>query len=148
MNTSNMSSREKRIVSLSSCMLMFSAFYFADVLRNVGHYQFAGDDLRRLIWAVVAITGIEIAYHFAPPPVGVQLDPKDERDILIESKAYRNGYFAYGMTAFLVISAVVAAGFARISVTPFLIVNLLLLVMVLAELVKFGTQFLYYRQQS
>lgn len=67
---------------------------------------------------------------------------------LVELKAYRNAYFAYGTGAFLVISAVIAAGLAHISVTPFLVVNLVLLFMVLAQFVKFGTQLLYYRKQS
>jgi hypothetical protein len=80
------------------------------------------------------------------PLAGVQPEPKDERDILIESRAYRNGYFAYGTGAFLVISMAIVAGLAHISVTPFLVVNLVLLSMVLAEVVKFGAQLLYYRK--
>ncbi len=121
--------------------------YFARVLRNVGQSQFAGEALWSLIWAVVAIIGIEILCNIGPlPPVGVQPEPKDERDNLIESKAYRNGFFAFGTSAFLVISAVIAAALAHISVTPFLVVNLVLLSMVLAEFVKLATQLLYYRK--
>ena len=142
----NMSNLEKRTSWFLVMTLVIYGIYFARVLRNVGQSQFAGEALYRLIVAVVAIIGLEILYHITAPPAGVQPEPKDERDILIESKAYRNGYFAYGTGAFLVISAVIAAGLAHISVTPFLVVNLVLLFMVLAEVVKLVTQLLYYRK--
>ena len=145
-STMNMSHLEKRATWLLIDMLVIYGIYFARALRNVGQSQFAGEALYRLFGAVVMIIFIEILYHIAAPPVGVEPEPKDERDILIESKAYRNGYFAYGTGAFLVISAVIAAGLAHISVTPFLVVNLVLLFMVLAEVVKFVTQLLYYRK--
>jgi len=141
---SSMSNLGKRTVWLLIGTLMIYGTYFASVLRNAGQSQFAGEALWRLMWAVVAIIGIEILYHLAAAPAGVQPEPRDERDILIESKAYRNGYFTYGAGAFLVISAVIAAGLAHIAVTPFLMVNLVLLFMVLAEVVKFVTQLLYY----
>ncbi len=147
MNYQNMPNLGKRSLWLLMAMLIFYGPYFARVLRNVGQSHFAGEALWSLIWAVVAIIGIEILCNIGPlPPVGVQPEPKDERDMLIESKAYRNGYFAYGTGAFLVISAVIAAGLAHISVTPFLVVNLVLLFMVLAEVVKLVTQLLYYRR--
>ena len=146
MHYQNMSNLGKRSLWLLIAMLVIYGTYFARVLRNVGQSQFAGEALYRLIVAVVAIIGIEILYHIAAPSAGVQPEPKDERDILIESKAYRNGYFAYGTGAFLLISAVIAAGLAHISATPFLVVNLVLLFMVLAEVVKFVTQLLYYTQ--
>jgi hypothetical protein len=144
MNYQNMSQLGKRSLWMLMALLFLYCPYFARVLRNVGQSQFAGEALWSLIWAVVAIIGIEIFYHMTAPPAGVQPEPKDERDLLIESKAYRNGYFAYGTGAFLVISAVIAAGLEHISVTPFLMVNLVLLFMVLAEVVKFVTQLLYY----
>jgi hypothetical protein len=148
MHYQNMSNLGMRSLWLSIALLVIFGTYFARVLRNLGQSQLAREALYRLMVAVVAIIGIEILYHVAAPPVGVEPEPKDERDILIESKAYRNGYFAYGAGAFLVISALVAAGFVHISVTTFLVVNLVLLFMVLAEFVKFGTQLLYYRKES
>jgi hypothetical protein len=146
MNYQDMSTLGKRSLWMLIVIVMFYGPYFARVLRNVGQSQFAGEALWSLIWAVVAIIGIEILYHIVAPPVGVEPEPKDERDILIESKAYRNGYFAYATGAFLVISAVIAAGLAHISVKPFLVVNLVLLFMVLGEFVKFATQLLCYRK--
>ena len=142
----SMTQREKRIAWLLIGMLVAYCPYFARVLRNVGQSQFAGEALESLIAAVVAIIIFESLSHITAPPAGVQPEPKDERDILIESKAYRNGYFAYGTGAFLVISLVIVASLARILLTPFLVVNLVLLCMVLAEVVNFGTQLLYYRK--
>jgi len=141
---SSMSNLEKRTVNFLILTLVIYGFYFARVRRNAGQSQFAGEALQALIVAVVAIIGIEILYRLVAPPAGVQPEAKDERDSLIELKAYRNAYFAYGTGAFLVISAVIAAGLAHISVTPFLMVNLVLLFMVVAEVVKFVTQLLYY----
>ncbi len=136
----DMSYQEKSIAGSLIAMLVVYGYYFAAVLRHAGQFEFA---VGRLIFAVVAIIVIETAYHIALA-LESKPEPKDERDILIESKAYRNAYFAYGTGAFLVISAVIAAGLAGILVTPFLIVNLVLLFMVLAEFVKFVTQLLYY----
>jgi hypothetical protein len=143
----NMSSLEKRTSWMLIATLVIYGTYFVRALHNVGQSQFAGEALGSLIVAVLAIIGIEILCNIGPlPHVGVQPEPKDERDTLIESKAYRNGYFAYGTGAFLVISAVIAAGLAHVAVTPFLVVNLVLLFMVLAEFVKLVTQLLYYRR--
>jgi hypothetical protein len=59
---------------------------------------------------------------------------------VIEGKAYRNAYFALATGAFVVISG------AAVSLNPFLTVNLVLLFMVAAELVKLLTQLFYYRK--
>lgn len=131
-------------------MLVVYGYYFAAVVRRVGEPQFGASALGRLIAAVIAIIVIEIAYHIV---LALESKPeaKDERDILIESKAYRNAYVALSGGAFMVIGTVITGGLlrdpapTRIIVTPFMIVNLVLLFMVLAEIVKFVTQLLYYR---
>src|SRR5208283_3070397 len=110
MNYQNMPNLGKRSLWFLIAMLIFYGPYFARVLRNVGQSQFASEAVWKPIVAALVIIGIEMLYHFVAPPVGVQPEPKDERDLLIESKAYRNGYFAYGTGAFLVIGAVIAAG--------------------------------------
>ena len=77
---------------------------------------------------------------------------KDERDILIEGKAYRNAYFLIAVGANLVIAYVIVASLVgdaaptRIVTTPFFLVNVILFFLVLAELMKFLTQLLYYRK--
>jgi len=147
----DMSYQEKSIVGSLLAMLLVYGYYFAAVLRNVGQPEFAASGLGRLILAVIAIIVIQVVYQIVLA-LESKPEPKDERDILIEAKAYRNGYFAFATGAFLVIGVVIAAGLARdatptrIIVTPFLLVNLVLLFMVLAEVVKLVTQLLYYRR--
>jgi len=146
-----MSYQEKSIFGSLVAMLVVYGYYFAAVLHNIGKPEFAATGLGRLILAVIAIIVIEVVYHIV---LALESKPeaKDERDILIESKAYRNAYFALSTGAFLVIASVIAADLARdaaptrILVTPFLVVNLVLLFMVLAEVVKLVTQLLHYRR--
>ena len=120
----DMSYQEWSLTGSLAAMLVVCGYYFAAVLRHVGQLDFA---LGRLIFAVIAIVVIEIVYHIVLA-LETHPEPKDERDVVIEAKAYRNAYFAYSTGAFLVISAVIAAGLARIAITPFLVVNLVLLV--------------------
>jgi len=143
-----MSYQEKSITGSLIAMLVVYGYYFAAVLRNIGQAEFAGSALGRLVVAVVAIVVIEIVYHIV---LSVAAKPeKDERDTIIELKAYRNAYFAYGAGAFFVMAWVVAAGLLQgaasthMIIRPFLLVNLVLLFLVLAEVVKFVTQLLYY----
>jgi hypothetical protein len=144
----DMSYQEKSIVGSLVAMLLVYGYYFAAILRNPGQTRFGGSALGRLIFAVIAIIVIEIVYHVV---LSAATKPeKDERDVIIGLKAYRNAYFAYGTGAFFVIAFVIAAGLmgdatpTHISVAPFLVVNLVLLFMVLAEIVKFVSQLLYY----
>ncbi len=147
----DMSYQEKSIAGSLVATLVVYGYYFAGVLRNIGEPEFAAKGLGRLMLMVIAIIVIQIVYHIVLA-LESKPEPKDERDILIEAKAYRNGYFALATGAFLVIAVVIAAGLAReaaptrIIVTPFLVVNLVLLFMVLAEVVKLVTQLLYYRK--
>ena len=143
----DMSYQEKSIAGSLLAMLVVYGYYFAAVLRNIGQGEFAGSVLGRLITAVIAIIVIEIVYHIVLS--ATTRAERDERDVLIELKAYRNAYFAYGTGAFIVIAWVIAAALmrdasSRLIVTPFVVVNLVLLFMVVAEVVKFVTQLLYY----
>ena len=146
-----MSYREKSLLGSLVAILVIYGYYFATVLRNVGQPEFVVAGLGRLFLAVMAIIVIEIAYHIILA-LQDKPEPTDERDNLIEGKAYRNAYFALSTGAFLVIACVIAAGLAReatplpIVVTLFLMANLVLLFWVLAEVIKFATQLLYYRR--
>ncbi len=147
----DLSYQEKSILGSLAAMVVVYGYYFANVLRDTSQPAFGGGSLARLVFAVVAIIVIEIVYHIVLA-LETKVEPKDERDILIECKAYRNAYFLLATGAFLVIGAVIMAGLAsdsaptRIMVTPFLTVNLVLFFMVLAELAKFLTQLFYYRR--
>ena len=147
----DLSYQEKSILGSLLAMVVVYGYYFAAVLRDVGRPEFGGGSLGRLMLAVIAIIVIEIVYHIVLA-MESKAEPKDERDILIECKAYRNAYFLLATGACLVIAWVIVAGLVRdaaptrIIVTPFLTVNLVLFFMVLAELAKFLTQLFYYRR--
>jgi len=147
----DLSYQEKSILGSLLAMVVVYGYYFASVLRDLGRPEFDGGSIGRLVLAVIAIIVIEIAYQIVLA-IESKAEPKDERDILIECKAYRNAYFLLATGAALVIACVIVAALARdaaptrIIVTPFLTVNLVLLAMVLAELVKFLTQLFYYRR--
>jgi len=147
----DLSYQGKSILGSMFAMLVVYGYYFAAVLHDIGRPEFDGRSLWRLMLAVIAIIVIEITYHIVLA-MESKAEPKDERDILIECKAYRNAYFLLAVAAGLAISWVIVAGLvrevapARIIITPFLTVNLVLFSMVIAEMVKFLTQLFYYRQ--
>jgi hypothetical protein len=147
----DLSYQEKSILGSLAAMVVVYGYYFASVLRDTSHPEFGGGNVARLVFAVIAIIVIEIVYHIVLA-LETKVEPKDERDVLIECKAYRNAYFLLAGGAFLVIASVIMANLVRgsaptrIMVTPFLTVNLVLFFMVLAELTKFLTQLFYYRQ--
>jgi hypothetical protein len=145
----DLSYQEKSILGTLLATVVVYGYYFTSALRHAG--EFDAGSIGRFIFAVIAIVVIQIVYHIVLA-LESKPEPKDERDILIECKAYRNAYFSLATGAFLVISCVIMAVLmhdatpARIIVTPFLIVNLVLLFMVLAELVKYLSQLFYYRR--
>jgi hypothetical protein len=147
----DLSYQEKSILGSLLAMVVVYGYYFASVLRDAARPEFDGDSLGRLMLAVIAIIVIEIVYHIVLA-LESKTEPKDERDILIECKAYRNAYFLLAVGAVLVITWVIVAGLVRaaaptrIILTPFITVNLVLFAMVLAEMVKFLTQLFYYRR--
>ena len=147
----NLSYQEKSILGSLLAVVVVYGYYFASVLRDLSHPEFGAGNVARLILAVVAIVVIEIVYHIVLA-LESKVEAKDERDILIECKAYRNAYFLLATGAFLVIACVILADLlrepapTRIVMTPFLTVNLVLFFMALAELMKFVTQLFYYRR--
>ena len=143
-----LSYQEKSILGSLLAMAVVYSIYFAGTLRDLGRSDFNGSSLGRLIATVIAIIVIEIVYHIVLAVEG-GVERKDERDILIECKAYRNAYLTLATGAGLVLTYFIVvglAGAAHIPLTPFLAVNLVLLFMVLAELTKSLTQLFYYRR--
>ncbi len=146
----DLSYQEKSILGALLATVVVYGYYFARALRDV-QPDFGGRSISRLVFTVVAIVVIQVVYQIVLA-LESGVEPKDERDILIELKAYRNGYFLLATGAFMVIACVIAGALVRdaaptrIIVTPFLVVNLMLLFMVLAELAKLTTQLFYYRK--
>jgi bacteriorhodopsin len=147
----DMSYQEKSILGSLLAMVVVYGYYFTSALRHLDQSAFDGGSIGRLLFTVIAIVVIEIVYHIVLA-IESKPEPKDERDLLIEGKAYRNAYFVVATGAALVIGYVIVvtlvrdAAPTRIVATPFLLVNAMLLFMVLAELMKLATQLLFYRK--
>ena len=147
----DLSYQEKSILGSVLAFVVVFGYYFAAVLRDLGRGEFVAGMVGRLVLAVIAIVAIEIVYHIVLA-LESRVEAKDERDILIECKAYRNAYFLLAGGAFTVITWVIMANLtpgtaaSRIAITNFITVNLVLFFMVVADLTKFLTQLFYYRR--
>jgi len=147
----DLSYQEKSILGSLVAIVVVYGYYFATTLRHFGQASTESASLGRLVLAIVAIIVIETVYHIVLA-LESKPQPKDERDILIASKAYRNAYFflyvgmALVMMCAFGLEALHAATSMRITVTPYLILNFVLLLMIAGEVVKFVTQLFYYRR--
>jgi hypothetical protein len=139
----DLSYQEKSILGSLLAMVVIYGYYFTNALRHIGDPDFESGTLGRLIFTVIALVVIQIVYQILLA-IEDRVEPKDERDILIECKAYRNAYVLLVSGAVLVIAFVIF--FSRITLTSYLTVNLLLLAMVAGELMKQLTQLFYYRR--
>ena len=135
----NLSYREQSIWGSLAITLIVYGYYFATVFSGAQPSQIDRTALARLIGAVFVIVVIEIAYHILIA-LKSKVEPKDERDILIETKAYRNAYLLVA-DLFTLMGTVVVFG-----LTPLLTVNLMLLSVVISEIVKYLTQLFFYRR--
>lgn len=63
-----------------------------------------------------------------------------KRDEIVGMKATRNAYFV------LMIGALATFGSAFLAVTPFVMANLVLLAFILAEIIRFASQLVYYQR--
>jgi hypothetical protein len=148
----DMSYQEKSTLGSLLIMAAVYGWYFSHTFRQLGRQQFDSTTLSRLMTTVIVIVVVEIAYHIALAIEHSGPAPKDERDLLIDGKAYRTAYFTMFTGMSLVIAWLILAGMVndttagRMSVAPFLVVNLILLVLVVTELLKFITQLFFYRR--
>jgi hypothetical protein len=135
----SLSYREKSTLGSLAAILVGYGYYFRAVLRSPRPAEFTGGTLRLLLSAVFIIVVIEVVYQIMVA-VTSKVDPKDERDILIGARAYRNAYAILVGAVFCLMGVIVFFG-----MTPYLIVNFALLSVVMADVVKFLTQLFYYQ---
>ena len=137
-----MSFREKSAwISFVTILLVFGT-YFWNVSRVLG-----GEVERRAAFKVsvgllVAFVLIEIVLHVA---VAIQAPdearaPRDERERLIEMRATRVAFQV------LVVGALAGVGLMHVTSSAWVVGQHVLLAVVVAELVKFGGQILYFRR--
>jgi hypothetical protein len=136
----NLSYREKCIWGSLATTLVVYGYYFATVFSGTRPSEFNGTGVVRLMSAVFVIVVIEVVYHIVIALTSKE-EPKDERDILIEGKAYRNAYFLLVADLFMLMGTAVLFG-----LTSFLTVNLILFSVVVSEIVHSLTQLFLYRR--
>jgi len=136
----NLSYREKSLWGTLAVTMAVYGYYFGRALTGTHPAEFDAASISRVVAAVVVLVAIEVAYEIVLA-VTSKVDPKDERDILIESKAYRNAYLLLVGATFWLMWTIVAQ-----QMRSYMAVNLMFLSVVAAEIVKSVTQlFLYWR---
>ena len=155
----DLSYQEKSIFgSLVAVMLVYGG-YFAASFRDFGETDFDGAAVARLTMTVIAIIVIEVVFQVVLA-IAARHQPADERDTLITFRGYRNAYLFLSTGAGLLVTYAIVASlvrhvapgqfmsvsFFRLMSSPYLLINLVLLVMVAAEVFKFLTQLYYYRR--
>src|SRR5262245_36809381 len=147
-----MSFREKSAwIALLTTIAAFVP-YFAYVLGLLRREELTlGPVLGAFIGAVVfqvillTVLHIGLALH-------AKQESKDERDVVIESKSFRNAYFVLTSSCFVIIPCVLAFGIAFVPqaapriLTSLFFSQLLLLCFVFAEATKYLTQAVSYRR--
>jgi len=145
----DLSYQEKSILGSLLALVVVYGYYFTATFRNIGREDLGGS-LGRLLFAIIATIVIQIVYQIALSIEGT-VERKDERDIFIECKAYRNAYATLATGVCMVNCYFIVASWAHSAsthfpLTAYLAVNLMLLVWVIAELTKLLTQLFYYRR--
>jgi hypothetical protein len=137
-----MSFREKSVwISFVSILLVFGA-YFWNVARVLGGRVEYRAVYNASIGLLIAFVVMEIVLHLAvaiPSPTEARA-PRDERERLIEMRATRVAFQV------LVVGALAGVGMLHVTRSTWVMAQVVLLAIVVAELVKFGGQILYFRR--
>jgi hypothetical protein len=142
-----MTFREKGLWGSALATLLVYGNYFA----TAGLFGGERSGMMRLVGTVVLLVVVEVAFEIVINIVD-RPEPADERDRQIEGKGYRSGYAVatVGLVLLLIGYGVVhATDGARIGdewLEPMAIIQLLLLVLVVAEVAKSATQIFHYRR--
>ena len=139
-----MSFREKSAwISLILVLAVFIPFFWNS------YRQFSGElsnsqALSVAVWLLVAFVVLEIVLHAV---IALQAphdarSPKDERERLIEMRATRVAFQV------LVLGALAGVGSVHLTRSPWVVQQVVLLAIVLAELVKFGAQVFLFRRDA
>jgi hypothetical protein len=148
-----MSFREKSAwICLITTVVVFVP-YFAYVFllfahRDLSVGSYVGAFIAAVVWQVVLNVGAQIAVSIRSGP-----EPKDERDVAIEAKAYRNAYIALVSLGWSVpffslpfSAALGQTGLPLVKACLVLTSQFLLLSFVVAEALKYLTQVVCYRR--
>jgi len=134
--------REKSAWISMLSMLVIYGFYFGTLVATTAAPQSGNLAYGlTLVQTVVVLIVAQVALHIAVAihkPTEAQL-PRDEREKLIDLKATRIAF--YGLAS----GVVVACLFGSLNPPVFFNTNSLLLILVTSEIVRSGSQIIYYR---
>lgn len=146
----SLSFREKSVLGSLLILAGVSGYYFVQVFGALGTdataYDLAGPGIGLLVGLVI----LEIVYHAviaALAPDEAQ-EAADERDRLIAARAGRNGGVTLATGAVLLVGHIMGNALLERTewIAPVLIANLLLLALVVAQVVEYLSQLIYYRR--
>jgi len=141
--------KEKNLIASLGITLLVFGWYFYQVFSNqmlTLEHEFTFNDILRPIILIVVLEIIIQSFL-----AGKNKNKEDERDALIESASYKNGYWVLSIGVwFLLIQLLYigSGGWYDIlkNASPSFISHLLLLFFVLAEVTNFITQLYYHRK--
>lgn len=148
----SLSYQEKSALASLVAVLLVFWYYFAAVRQLMQSDELhAVSALGLMIGAVVVLVIIEIVFQILVAVIS-RSTATDERDKLISAKAARNSGILLGAGTITLILAILASeirgglGDAQIMLTPILIAQWLLLLMVMAQVFEYLSQIFYYRR--
>jgi hypothetical protein len=147
----DLSFQEKSVWASLIAIVAVFGFHFYKVFGPAQAINTA-DLLVRLVGIVIVIVIIEIVLHIIiamtaarDAEVGGAMD---ERDVLVATRAYRNAYMVMFVGVIYMLGYVIAGDLnagSRWTVNAVNSANLLLLILVVAEIVNYGSRIFYYR---
>ncbi len=150
-----MSRREMYAWSSLGMSLALLGYYLVAVFGWPSGLEDHAEYVTRVFWRVLGIGIVaQLLLDLSKHTSWGKID-KDERDVMIESKGYRNAYY-FVMVAIAAIAANVllsdltgGAGWNRIFQTiPYMTFHALVIVLFVTDITKSGTQLFYYLKSS
>lgn len=148
----DLSYQERSALASLIAVLVVFGIYFPNVMKLMRDDQLhAISSLGLMIGAVVALVVIEVVFQIFVAILSRGTNA-DERDRLIAAKAARNSGIAFGAGIITLIMAILASeirgglGDSLFLLTPIAIAQILLLLMVLAQIFEYLSQLYYYRR--
>ena len=148
----DLSYQERSVLGSLAATLAVFGIYFVKVagLASEGQLE-VGRVLWLMIGAVIVLIIIEIVYHILISARSGQ-PPLDERDKLVAARAGRNSGLVLGAGAVVTIVAILVselsggATHSPMGLSPIMIAQVILLLLVIAQAVQFLSQLYYYRR--
>jgi hypothetical protein len=143
----DLSFREKTILGSLVATLLVAVGYFAKAVPMLQSGASLADFVAPAVSAIVLAVVVQIVYQILLS-IGSRPGPRDERDRLVDLRAARIAYVALACGVGVVIAALATAPLLGAWGSPLVMLHALMLVSMIAELVKFGAQLVYYRRSA